>query len=336
MGKKKCRGGACALKNLARAQPAPQPIRQPIFPQAAPPIQAAPQPRPYQAINPNPLSQLGQGIPQNYNPQASVQQMMAPLNQQNPAMSIGQQLQQNMPQQGQPQGQVPFYSPYMLQPQGQPMQQQQMQAPQGGVPMPNGQNTAIPQGQVLHPNAQQRGSVGRFFKGTKAQTYNIPLFNQFQNQALDYISQYGLEGLQSLLGQQPDYSQQQSQYDFAPIGNQELERFYSQTIPSIAERFTAMGGGQRSSAFQGALGQAGRGLGNDLAAQQQQANMQQQGYDLQRQQLQQGQYGMNQNLYTNLLNMGLRPQFETAFQPGKGGALPGLIQAGAKAAMAFI
>lgn len=55
-----------------------------------------------------------------------------------------------------------------------------------------------------------------------------------------------------------------------PIGQQAVNRFHSQTIPSIAERFTAMGtgGSQGSSAFQGALGQAAGGLEQDLSAQQ--------------------------------------------------------------------
>lgn len=48
-----------------------------------------------------------------------------------------------------------------------------------------------------------------------------------------------------------------SQHSFEPIRQQALRNFHTQTVPAIAERFTAMGGGQRSSAFQNSIGQAG-------------------------------------------------------------------------------
>lgn len=181
------------------------------------------------------------------------------------------------------------------------------------LPQPNGQNTAIPQGQVLHRTGKQRGAIGRFFSGNRPEVFNSPNFTPFQSEALNYMLQYGLGGLQDL---------DQNQFDFAPIGNQELERFYTQTIPSLAERFTAMGGGQRSSAFQGALANAGRFLGNDLAAQQQQYGLQQQ--------------GMQQNLISNLLNMGLAPQFAQNLNPGGGGLFGGLINAGTQLGKAAV
>lgn len=52
---------------------------------------------------------------------------------------------------------------------------------------------------------------------------------------------------------------------FDPIENLAVQRFYTQTVPSLAERFTAMGNGQKSSAFAGALGQAGSDLSTQLA-----------------------------------------------------------------------
>jgi len=259
-------------------------------------------------------SNMGQGVPQQYNPIASLQQQQAPIGQ------YGQQGPLNGPLQGL--AQSGWYSPYAQQQQQQGIPQVQNSNP--AFPRPTQSSTAIPQGQVIHPTGKQRGKVGRFFSGTRPQVYNNPLYNQYQNDVLNYLSQFGLEGLDYL-----DQNEPGNQFNFAPIGNQELERFYTQTVPSLAERFTSLGDGQRSSAFQGALANAGRGLGNDLAAQQQQYNMQQQ-------QLAQNQYGMNQNLYTNLLNIGLRPQFESSLQPGKGGALPGLINAGVQGVKAFI
>ena len=307
MAKKKCKGGVCALNNMPKSTTSRPAISSATNALPAQPIYPAN--TPYQAVK-----GIGQGVPQQYNPVASLQQQMAPLQgqQQNMVNPIAQQLQQLPQQQYNQQGQLQgplqglaqggWYNPYA---------QQQVANP--ALPIPTAQNVAIPQGQVFHPNQKQRGAVGRFFKGTKPQVYNNPLYTDYQNDVLNYITQMGLSGIEDL---------QNNQFDFAPIGNQELERFYTQTIPSLAERFTALGGGQRSSAFQGALGQAGRFLGNDLAAQQQQYGLQQQ--------------GMNQNLYSNLLNMGLRPQFESNLQPGKGGALGGVVQGGVNLLRSFI
>ena len=66
--------------------------------------------------------------------------------------------------------------------------------------------------------------------------------------------------------------------------NQYLRQFYEQTVPTLAERFTALGGGQRSSAFQGALGRAGGNLALDLAANRERYNVAQQGQQSQQQQ----------------------------------------------------
>lgn len=294
--KKKCRGGVCALQNLPKkSSPAPKPAR--VLPQItrqpAQPISAMIPPVQQQT----PLQNLNMGLP--VQPNAPFQ---APL----------QQL-----------GNNGWYNPYAQQ--QQPMAPVQQQPLPTGLPSLNPQATAIPQGQVMHPTGKQRGSAGRFFLNTRPQVYNNPLYTQYQNDVLNYISQFGLEGIADML-QNP---QQDAQFNFAPIGNQELERFYTQTVPSLAERFTALGDGQRSSAFQGALANAGRFLGNDLAAQQQQ-------YNIQQQQMAQQNRGMNQNLFTNLLSLGLRPQFESNLQPGKGGLLPGIVNEGAQVAKAFI
>lgn len=96
-----------------------------------------------------------------------------------------------------------------------------------------------------------------FFSRTPAQVVRTgtPLQQQFQDQSLQ-------QALAILQGG--------SQGQLNPIGQQALNRFQTQTVPGLAERFTAMGGGGpgQSSAFQGALGQAASGLSQDLAAQQ--------------------------------------------------------------------
>jgi hypothetical protein len=92
-------------------------------------------------------------------------------------------------------------------------------------------------------------------------------------------------------------SQGMQDTDFNAIENREVNRFNTQTIPSLAERFTAMGGsGQRSSGFQDALGRAGAGLGEGLASLR-------------------SQYGMQK------LGMGLTPQFQSVMRPRQPGGI---------------
>lgn len=84
---------------------------------------------------------------------------------------------------------------------------------------------------------------------------------------------------------------------FQPFEEQARRQFTTSTIPSLAERFTAQGGGQRSSAFQGALGQAGSDLESQLAGLRSQYGTQQE------------QVGLN------MLNAGLQPQYHQIYQP---------------------
>jgi hypothetical protein len=98
--------------------------------------------------------------------------------------------------------------------------------------------------------------------------------------------------------------------DFAPIAQEARNQFQTQTIPGLAERFTAFQGGQggqRSSAFQGALGSAGAGLERGLAA------------DASRFGLQQNQ--QQQNLLNMLFGVGQQQSFENLFRPREAGFL---------------
>ena len=129
----------------------------------------------------------------------------------------------------------------------------------------------------------------------------------------------GLTGHQGRWSQQPTYAPQQQgalnwltqqgmqNADFGPIEQQYKNQFQSETIPGLAERFTSMGGGQRSSAFQGALGSAGSDLSSHLAALR-------------------SQFGMQQ------LGMGLRPQFENIYTPAR----PGMLQGAAGGLMSLL
>lgn len=134
---------------------------------------------------------------------------------------------------------------------------------------------------------------GKFEKmGAAAQ---IPRFDQKQQQAIMQILQMALGGLQpNQFGSQ-----------FNPIADEARTQFSQETIPSIAERFTALGGegGQRSSAFAQTLGQQGAQLESGLASEKARFGLAQQG------------------LLQQLLGQGLTPMYETALQ-GKG---PGFL-----------
>lgn len=134
-----------------------------------------------------------------------------------------------------------------------------------------------------------------FFTGSKGGFQNIPIFNQQQSGSFGNILQ---QAMQMLSGQGSNPSIQQS-----------LNQFHTQTIPGLAERFTAMGNGQRSSAFEGALGSAAGNLHQGLQAQQFQQAF-------------------------PLLQLGLTPQYQTAHIPGQQGFLQGIAGPALQAAIA--
>ena len=106
-------------------------------------------------------------------------------------------------------------------------------------------------------------SLGSFFLGKKARTQQ---FSPYSKDIQGLLNSNLMQGLQGM-----------NRFDFAPIEQAARTQFNTKTIPSLAERFTSMGeGAQRSSAFQGALGQAGAGLEEQLAAMKQNYNLQQQ------------------------------------------------------------
>lgn len=182
----------------------------------------------------------------------------------------------------------------------------QVQYDASGAPIPTPGTTNQTGPQVLSPSGQQPGWFEKALTGGYPEAYKASIYTPYQQAAQNYITYNALNRLGG------------GGFDFGPIANQQLEQFYGNTVPTLAERFTAMGNGQRSSAFQGALAQAGRGLSNDLAAQQQLYNLQQQGH------------------YANLLNYGLRPQFENAIQPGSPGFLQAAVPAATPALKALI
>lgn len=90
---------------------------------------------------------------------------------------------------------------------------------------------------------------------------------------------------------------------FDPIANQARSSFYSDTMPSIMQRFANIGN-TRSSGLNAALAGAGQNLEGDLAAQR-------------------ASYGLNnRNSLMQLLQLGLTPQFENIYKPES----PGMMQ----------
>lgn len=166
----------------------------------------------------------------------------------------------------------------------------------------------------LNTVPQPEIKTGGFFKGAPAQQVNFGLLTPQQQSVQNSILGRASGMLEGGLGN----------FNFAPIEEEARAGFFSNTIPTLAERFTAMGGGaQNSSAFQSALGQAGSDLERGLASLKSQYGLQQQ--------------GLNQNLLVNLLNAGLGSRsFENTFIPRQASGLENLLigglQAGGQAA----
>jgi hypothetical protein len=134
--------------------------------------------------------------------------------------------------------------------------------------------------------------------GSSGQLQQISKFNpQQQNVQNQALGQFG-----------PLLQQLQKPADINPILDQRRQSFQTETLPSIAERFSSLGGsGQRSSAFQNAIGRAGSDLETQLGSLQSQVGLQ----DLNRQ----------QSLLGLLGQLGMQPSTEHFYQQGS----PGLV-----------
>jgi hypothetical protein len=127
------------------------------------------------------------------------------------------------------------------------------------------------------------------------QYFQAPILNQRQQEIQNRTGELGLQRLEN------------PQQGFDPIATNARNEFYSDVVPGLAERFTAMGGGQRGSGFQRALGRAGSNLQSNLAAQGAQYGLQQQG------------------LANQQLNTGLQPQYSQAYYQPQDNQLGGQL-----------
>lgn len=163
--------------------------------------------------------------------------------------------------------------------------------------MANQFNPVAYRGDTGQPFSPRTG-FSNWLQGNPELFQQIPKYSPGMMQGLEQLFSQGLEGIQN------------PQAGFQPFADQAINQFNTQTIPGLAERFTAMGGGQRSSAFQNALGSSGANLNQNLAALG-------------------SQYGLqNRAGLLDQLKLGLTPSFETIHRPRQGGVLQGLIPPG--------
>lgn len=137
---------------------------------------------------------------------------------------------------------------------------------------------------------------------------------------MQFLEQQILPLLQAQLGQQ---GQQIQNLNFGPIREEAQRRFAQETVPSLAERFTSLGGARdrtalSSSGFGRLVGSAGSQLQSQLGAMEQMFNQQN--------------YGLQQNYLNMLLTAALQPQFETAYRQDTPGFAHSAGQAAGKVA----
>lgn len=150
----------------------------------------------------------------------------------------------------------------------------------------------------MQPLKKQSG-FSKWAFGEKEQFQRSPLHTPQGMDVLEQLLSSGAQGLQD------------PQAGFQPIANQAVRQFQSQTVPGLAERFTALGGsGTRgqSSDFAGMLGGAGADLQSQLAAMS-------------------AEYGLqNRQGLLQQLQLGLQPQFETQHKDRGSGFLERFAQ----------
>ncbi len=97
---------------------------------------------------------------------------------------------------------------------------------------------------TLNPNQKDKNKKGSFLSGEPSRTEQLPLHNPEQAAAMKAL----LPGTVERLGS--------NQFDFAPIEEKSRRDFQKYTVPSLANRFSAFGGGTSTDAYQQALASA--------------------------------------------------------------------------------
>lgn len=178
------------------------------------------------------------------------------------------------------------------------MDQQGNQQQRGSIGSSLGLGSISPlMGLLNYFKPQMTSSARDMFMGKDAYNEQVSTVTPEVQQALSQMLQYGLNGMNN------------NQFDFAPIEQQARSNFDQSTMPSIAERFTQLGGGNSlgSGSRERMMAGARAGLEENLAAMKS-------NYNLQREPLMQ-----------NYLKMGMMPQFENQYNPEQPGLFKTLL-----------
>lgn len=152
------------------------------------------------------------------------------------------------------------------------------------------------------------------FFSTPGKFEQLPTQTNQQQGISNQVGQQALKMLQGL---------GQNQFDFAPIAQQARNNFNTKTVPTIAERFTALGGGNTRFGNQlPEIASAGANLDSSLAALQSQFGLQQQ--------------GQQNQLLQSLLGLSLQPQQQQIYKPGEQGIFEQLLGPGLQALLAYL
>jgi len=152
----------------------------------------------------------------------------------------------------------------------------------GGYLMGGGGRSNQQQQMGQHPQQMgQQGGYGMMTMPNGSQAVQMPNFSPQQMQGYDQLFQQGQQGMQNM-----------PPANFGALKDMYTQNFNQNTIPGIMERFSGMGaGGQRSSAFEQALGGAGAQMNTQMAGMEQGFNHQ------------------NRNQLMHMMQMGGQPQY---------------------------
>jgi len=178
------------------------------------------------------------------------------------------------------------------------------------MPAQYGNQVYQPQGNIMGQQTARQPSFGtrfkEFFTGSPMRSNQLALYTPEAQQMMSNAMRTGFEGLK--------------QFDFEPIRQQAMQNYQQNIVPGLAERFTSMGG-RRSSGFQQALGASGANLMSNLAALEEDYNVQ------------------RQPMFQDLMKMGMQQQWENVVSPETTGFgaefLKNLLSSGGQMASQF-
>lgn len=156
------------------------------------------------------------------------------------------------------------------------------------------------------PARNNRTATDNFLNGTDPYAAQIPVVSQNQQDIM--------HDLLTKVGRRVD----ENRYDFEPIAAKHRDDFQRNVLPSLANRFSAFGGGLSTDAYQNAMARAHSDSELGISALRSQYNLQKNSQD------------------QGLLNTLLQPQFNTLYTPGTPGFLQQMVNAGGATLPGFV